>query len=192
MRPTVNTTPYKQIIEAAIFVAKKPLSLAALCRDVLAEEDLSRQQVVAYIAEITHDYQGKGIELVEVASGYRFQARSHLTPWLQRMLQDKPAKYSRATLETLALIAYRQPVSRGDIEAVRGVAVSSQTIHTLEEREWIKVIGRKEVPGRPALYATTTQFLDYFGIKSIQELPPLDEALLAKLAAMDDEIVLDI
>ncbi|QFI38603.1 SMC-Scp complex subunit ScpB [Moritella marina ATCC 15381] len=192
MRPTVNTTPYKQIIEAAIFVAKKPLSLAALCRDVLAEEEVSRQQVVAYIAEITQDYQGKGIELVEVASGYRFQARSHLTPWLQRMLQDKPAKYSRATLETLALIAYRQPVSRGDIEAVRGVAVSSQTIHTLEEREWIKVIGRKEVPGRPALYATTTQFLDYFGIKSIQELPPLDEALLAKLAAMDDEIVLDI
>ena len=108
------------------------------------------------------------------------------------MLQDKPAKYSRATLETLALIAYRQPVSRGDIEAVRGVAVSSQTIHTLTEREWIKVIGRKEVPGRPALYATTTQFLDYFGIKSIQELPPLDEALLAKLAAMDEETLLDI
>ncbi|WP_413816351.1 SMC-Scp complex subunit ScpB [Moritella sp.] len=188
----MNTTPYKQIIEAAIFVAKKPLSLAALCRDVLGDEGLSRQQVTAYIAEITTDYQGKGVELVEVASGYRFQARSHLTPWLQRMLQDKPPKYSRATLETLALIAYRQPVSRGDIEAVRGVAVSSQTIHTLEEREWIKVIGRKEVPGRPALYATTTQFLDYFGIKSIQELPPLDEALLAKLAAMDEEIVLDI
>ena len=192
MDQSVNTTPYKQIIEAAIFVAKKPLSLAALCRDVLADEDLSRQQVTAYIAEISADYHDKGIELVEVASGYRFQARSYLTPWLQRMLQDKPAKYSRATLETLALIAYRQPVSRGDIEAVRGVAVSSQTIHTLEEREWIKVIGRKEVPGRPALYATTTQFLDYFGIKSIQELPPLDEALLAKLAAMDEETLLDI
>lgn len=192
MDQSVNTTPYKQIIEAAIFVAKKPLSLAALCRDVLADEDLSRQQVTAYIAEISADYHDKGIELVEVASGYRFQARSYLTPWLQRMLQDKPTKYSRATLETLALIAYRQPVSRGDIEAVRGVAVSSQTIHTLEEREWIKVIGRKEVPGRPALYATTTQFLDYFGIKSIQELPPLDEALLAKLAAMDEETLLDI
>ncbi|MCJ8349148.1 SMC-Scp complex subunit ScpB [Moritella sp.] len=192
MDQSVNTTPYKQIIEAAIFVAKKPLSLAALCRDVLADEDLSRQQVTAYIAEISADYHDKGIELVEVASGYRFQARSYLTPWLQRMLQDKPAKYSRATLETLALIAYRQPVSRGDIEAVRGVAVSSQTIHSLEEREWIKVIGRKEVPGRPALYATTTQFLDYFGIKSIQELPPLDEALLAKLAAMDEETLLDI
>ncbi|EDM68823.1 hypothetical protein PE36_19500 [Moritella sp. PE36] len=192
MDQSVNTTPYKQIIEAAIFVAKKPLSLAALCRDVLADEDLSRQQVTAYISEISADYHDKGIELVEVASGYRFQARSHLTPWLQRMLQDKPAKYSRATLETLALIAYRQPVSRGDIEAVRGVAVSSQTIHMLEEREWIKVIGRKEVPGRPALYATTTQFLDYFGIKSIQELPPLDEALLAKLAAMDEETLLDI
>lgn len=192
MDQSVNTTPYKQIIEAAIFVAKKPLSLAALCRDVLADEDLSRQQVTAYISEISADYHDKGIELVEVASGYRFQARSYLTPWLQRMLQDKPAKYSRATLETLALIAYRQPVSRGDIEAVRGVAVSSQTIHTLEEREWIKVIGRKEVPGRPALYATTTQFLDYFGIKSIQELPPLDEALLAKLAAMDEETLLDI
>ena len=192
MDQSVNTTPYKQIIEAAIFVAKKPLSLAALCRDVLADEDLSRQQVTAYIAEISTDYHDKGIELVEVASGYRFQARSYLTPWLQRMLQDKPTKYSRATLETLALIAYRQPVSRGDIEAVRGVAVSSQTINMLEEREWIKVIGRKEVPGRPALYATTTQFLDYFGIKSIQELPPLDEALLAKLAAMDEETLLDI
>ncbi|NQZ92498.1 MAG: SMC-Scp complex subunit ScpB [Moritella sp.] len=192
MDQSVNTTPYKQIIEAAIFVAKKPLSLAALCRDVLADEDLSRQQVTAYISEISADYHDKGIELVEVASGYRFQARSHLTPWLQRMLQDKPTKYSRATLETLALIAYRQPVSRGDIEAVRGVAVSSQTINMLEEREWIKVIGRKEVPGRPALYATTTQFLDYFGIKSIQELPPLDEALLAKLAAMDEETLLDI
>ena len=192
MDQSVNTTPYKQIIEAAIFVAKKPLSLAALCGDVLADEDLSRQQVTAYISEISADYHDKGIELVEVASGYRFQARSHLTPWLQRMLQDKPTKYSRATLETLALIAYRQPVSRGDIEAVRGVAVSSQTINMLEEREWIKVIGRKEVPGRPALYATTTQFLDYFGIKSIQELPPLDEALLAKLAAMDEETLLDI
>ena len=192
MDQSVNTTPYKQIIEAAIFVAKKPLSLAALCRDVLADEDLSRQQVTAYISEISADYHDKGIELVEVASGYRFQARSYLTPWLQRMLQDKPTKYSRATLETLALIAYRKPVSRGDIEAVRGVAVSSQTINMLEEREWIKVIGRKEVPGRPALYATTTQFLDYFGIKSIQELPPLDEALLAKLAAMDEETLLDI
>ena len=192
MDQSVNTTPYKQIIEAAIFVAKKPLSLAALCRDVLADEDLSRQQVTAYIAEISTDYHDKGIELVEVASGYRFQARSYLTPWLQRMLQDKPTKYSRATLETLALIAYRQPVSRGDIEAVRGVAVSSQTINMLEEREWIKVIGRKEVPVIPALYATTTQFLDYFGIKSIQELPPLDEALLAKLAAMDEETLLDI
>jgi len=188
----VDKVPYKQIIEAAIFVAKKPLSLQFLCSTVLADDALSRQQVQEYLAEIKQDYQTKGIELVEVASGYRFQARSHLTPWLQRMLQDKPAKYSRATLETLALIAYRQPVSRGDIEAVRGVAVSSQTIHTLEEREWIKVIGRKEVPGRPALYATTPQFLDYFGIKSIQELPPLDEALLAKLALMDEERMLDV
>jgi segregation and condensation protein B len=188
----MHSIPYKQIIEAAIFVASKPLSLRALRRGVLADEDISAAQIIALLDEIKLDYQHLGIELVEVASGYRFQARSHLTPWLQRMLQDKPSKYSRATLETLALIAYRQPVSRGDIEAVRGVAVSSQTIQTLIEREWIKEIGRKEVPGRPALYGTTAQFLDYFGIKSIQELPPLDETLLAKLAAMDEETLLDI
>jgi len=185
-------TPYKQIIEAAIFVAKKPVSAKDICQSLFDDDDISRKEVLAYIADIEQDYKTKGIELVEVASGFRFQARSHLSVWLQRLTADKPVKYSRATLETLALIAYRQPISRGDIESVRGVAVSSHTIQTLTERDWIKVVGRKEVAGRPALYATTTQFLDYFGVKSIQELPPLDENLLAKLAAMDEETKLEV
>lgn len=188
----MTKSPYKQIIEAAIFVAQKPISLQMICTNLLVNEDISRQQVKQIIAQLQADYQETGIELVEVASGYRFQARSHLSVWLQALLQDKPVKYSRATLETLALIAYRQPISRGDIESVRGVAVSSQIMQSLQEREWIKVVGRKEVPGRPALYATTAQFLDYFGIKSIQELPPLDEILLAKLAAMDEEAKLEV
>lgn len=189
---SVNPTPYKQIIEAAILVAKKPLSIKELRSHVLADSALSHKEVTAILAEIRQDYQDNGIELVEVASGYRFQAKPHLTPWLKKMLQQKPPKYSRATLEILALIAYRQPISRGEIEAVRGVAVSSQIIHTLEEREWIKAVGRKEVPGRPNLYGTTPQFLDHFGIKSIRELPPLDETLLAKLASMDEELQLDV
>ena len=121
------------------------------------------------------DYRPRGIQLKEVASGYRFQSLDSLSPWLSRLWQESSPKYSRAMLETLALIAYRQPITRGEIEQVRGVAVSSNIIKTLTEREWIKVIGHKEVPGRPALYATTKQFLDYFSLKSLSDLPNAED-----------------
>ena len=121
------------------------------------------------------DYRPRGIQLVEVASGYRFQSLDSLSPWLSRLWQETSPRYSRAMLETLALIAYRQPITRGEIEQVRGVAVSSNIIKTLTEREWIKVVGHKEVPGRPALYATTKQFLDYFSLKSLSDLPNAED-----------------
>ncbi len=121
------------------------------------------------------DYEGHGIELVEVAGGWRAQVRASVAPWVGRLWQEKPSRYSRALLETLALIAYRQPITRGEIEQVRGVAVSTPIIKTLTEREWVRVVGHRDVPGRPALYATTRRFLDYFGLRSLNELPPLTE-----------------
>jgi segregation and condensation protein B len=137
---------------------------------------------------------GRGFELAEVASGWRFQVATDLAPWVNRLWEEKPQKYSRALLETLALIAYRQPITRSDIEEVRGVAVSSHIIKTLAEREWIKVVGHRDVPGRPSLYATTRQFLDYFGLKSLEELPTLGElkdidSLNQALELGDDDLV---
>ncbi len=121
------------------------------------------------------DYQNRGVELVEVSSGFRFQVAQSVAPWVARLWEEKPQKYSRALLETLALVAYRQPITRGEIEDIRGVSVSSQIIRTLVEREWIRVIGHRDVPGKPAMYATTRQFLDYFGLKKLDELPSLSE-----------------
>ncbi len=165
----------KQIMEAVILTSDEPVNLATL-RDVLSQQEdtqIENAEIKKIITDLIQDYQGKGVELIEVASGYRFQARAELTPWLQRLMQEKPPKYTRATLETLAIIAYRQPVTRGEIEAIRGVNVSTQTIKTLEDRNWIKVVGQKEVPGRPALYATTKAFLDYFNLKALSDLPEL-------------------
>jgi len=149
------------------------------CKDVqqvfpeIEQPELAEIQVA--IDAIAADYQARPIELKQVASGYRFQVRQELSRWVQRLFEEKPPKYSRALLETLAIIAYKQPVTRGDIEDIRGVSVSSGIIQTLLEREWIRVVAHKEVPGRPGLYGTTKQFLDYFNIKSLSELPTLEQ-----------------
>ena len=167
----INKVQLKQLVEAALFVADAPMTKLALRESVLAEFTVSERALNEVLKELVLDYQPRGIQLVEVASGYRFQSLDSLSPWLSRMWQENAPRYSRAMLETLALIAYRQPITRGEIEAVRGVAVSSNIIRTLTERDWIKVVGHKEVPGRPSLYATTRQLLDYFSLKSLADLP---------------------
>ncbi|MCL1051452.1 SMC-Scp complex subunit ScpB [Shewanella abyssi] len=171
----INPEQLKQLIEASLFVLAKPMTIKALKETVLAEFSVSRAKIKASIDELQLDYEGRGVQLVKVAGGYRFQTLAELSPYLQPLWQEKAPKYSRATLETLAVIAYRQPVTRGDIEFVRGVAISSHIIKSLNDRNWIKVVGHKEVPGRPALYATTTEFLSYFGLDSITELPSLSD-----------------
>lgn len=164
----------KQIIEAAIFVHETPLTLEKLQATVLSDFGVSNRKVKTILEELRLDYAAKGIHLVEVASGYRFQSDDSLSPWLSRLWQEQVPRYSRATLETLSLIAYRQPITRGEIEEVRGVSVSSQIMKTLLERDWIKVVGHKEVPGRPALYATTKTFLDYFSLSGLSDLPSME------------------
>ncbi|MBE0368315.1 SMC-Scp complex subunit ScpB [Pseudoalteromonas sp. MMG013] len=164
-----------ELIEAAIFVSDKPLSKKRLKETVLKDIAASNMRIDEAINSISEHYQVRGIQLVAVGSGYRFQACKRLTPWLSHLWQEKAPKYSRATLETLALIAYRQPITRGEIEQVRGVSVSSNIMKSLQEREWIKVVGYKEVPGKPALYATTNQFLDYFSLSGLSMLPDLPE-----------------
>jgi len=169
----INNQQLKQLIEACLFVQSKPMTIKALRETVLEPFAVSRERVSAAIAELTIDYQERGVNLVRVAGGYRFQTLETLSPYLQTLWQEKAPKYSRATLETLAVIAYRQPVTRGDIEQVRGVALSSHTLKTLTDRKWVRVVGHKEVPGRPALYATTSEFLAYFGLDSLAALPAL-------------------
>lgn len=166
----------KQIIEGLLMAAGRPLCVEALykiiCQD---QESLELNELNEVINELVTDYHNHGIELKEVASGWRFQVRSDLGKWINRLYEERPPKYSRALLETLALIAYRQPVTRAEIESVRGVTVSSAIMKTLIEHEWVRIIGHKEVPGRPAIFATTQKFLDYFNLKALDELPPLIE-----------------
>ena len=165
----------KQIIEGALMASGEVLSIERL---QLLFDDYDKPkspQIKQALDSLIEDYSEKGIELIEVASGYRFQVRKEVAPWVTRLWDEKPQRYSRALLETMSLIAYRQPITRGDIEDVRGVAVSSNIIRTLLDREWIRVVGHRDVPGRPAMYATTKQFLDYFSLKSLDELPSLDE-----------------
>lgn len=171
----INPIQLKQLIEASLFVLGKPLSVKMLKETVLADFSVSRDKIKAALDELQQDYQERGVQLVKVAGGYRFQTLEVLSPFLQPLWQEKAPKYSRATLETLAVIAYRQPVTRGDIEQVRGVAISSHIIKSLSDRQWIKVVGHKEVPGRPALYATTLEFLAYFGLDTLAELPALTD-----------------
>ena len=170
----VKKTQLKQLIEAAIFVADSPVSAEKLQETVLSDFELSKKYLTQLLNEIEKDYANKGIHLVKVASGYRFQSDASLNPWVGRLWQEQVPRYSRALLETLSLVAYRQPITRGEIEQVRGVSVSSNIIKTLLERDWIKVVGHKEVPGRPSLYATTREFLDYFGLQTLSELPSTD------------------
>ena len=166
----------RQVLEGALLVAGKPLSLDQLLHLFAdAEQRPGREELKAVLEDIETDCAGHGYELKRVASGFRFQAREELAPWLTRLWEEKPARYSRALLETLAIIAYRQPITRGDIEEIRGVAVNSNIMRTLLEREWVRVVGHRDVPGKPALYATTRLFLDYFNLQKLGDLPPLNE-----------------
>lgn len=164
-----------QLIEASLFASEKPLTKAELLDSVLVDLKVSRTRLDKTIKQLQSDYSGRGVQLVETASGWRFQTRPELSAFLARLWPERSPRYSRAVLETLALIAYRQPITRGEIEQIRGVSVSSQIMRTLQDRGWVKVVGHKEVPGRPGLYATTTEFLDYFGVKSLADLPSLPE-----------------
>lgn len=162
-----------QIIEGALLAAGKPLTVAQL-GDLFEENERPENAAIrSALEEVAARCDGRGFELQEVASGFRFQVCQSLSPWVARLWQERPQKYSRALLETLALIAYRQPITRGEIEEIRGVAVSSNIIKTLHEREWVRVVGHRDVPGRPAMYATTRQFLDYFSLKTLDQLPAL-------------------
>jgi segregation and condensation protein B len=168
-------TELKQIVEAALLAAGKPLSLEQLQALFDPGSEPDKKELREITGELAEDYAGRGFELTEVASGYRIQVRSDYAPWVSRLYAERPPRYSRALLETLALIAYRQPITRGEIEDIRGVSVSSNIIKTRTEREWVRVVGHRDVPGKPALYATTKDFLDYFNLKSLSELPTLAE-----------------
>jgi len=172
---STNPEKLKQIIEGALLAAGRPLSVDSILSLFLDEDQPSRDEIRAAIKILQDDCANRGVGLKEVSTGFRYQVKSDLAEWVARLWEEKAAKYSRATLETLALIAYRQPITRSEIEDVRGVSVSSHIVKSLLEREWVRVIGHRDVPGRPALYGTTKTFLDYFGITSLSELPPLAE-----------------
>ena len=179
----------KKIIEAAILVAEGPLDRDAILSLFDEEDRPSKQDLGKYLEDIDAAYADRGIFLKEVASGFRFQARPELGQWVSRLWQEKPPRYSRAILETLALIAYRQPITRGEIEEIRGVSVSSHIVKSLLERNWVRVVGHRDVPGRPAMFATTKQFLDYFDLKSLEDLPPLSE--IRDLDKINEELALN-
>jgi len=179
-------TGLKTIVEAALLAAGRPLDLEALQG---LFEDAAQPDAAALrgaLAELAQDYEGRGIELREVGTGWRIQVRASFAPWVSRLWEEKPGRYSRALMETLAIIAYRQPITRGEIEDIRGVAVSTNIVKTLLEREWVRVVGQRDVPGRPSLYATTRQFLDYFGLRTLEDLPPLAE--IRDLVSIDGEL----
>ena len=175
----------KMIVEGLLLAAGKPLSLGVIAGVFSEDERPDNAELKEVLAAIADDCNDRGFELKQVASGYRFQVKQDISEWIARLWEERPPRYSRALLETLALIAYRQPITRGDVEEIRGVAVSSNIIRTLVDREWVRIVGHKDVPGKPALYATTRQFLDYFNLNSIQELPPLSE--IRELAQTTEE-----
>lgn len=180
----MNTTDAKRVLETALICAQQPLPLREL--GVLFNGGLTADSLKLVLEELQNDWSGRGVELVHVASGWRFQSRPQMREYLDRLHPEKPPRYSRATLETLAIIAYRQPVTRGDMEDIRGVTINSLLLKQLEDRGWVEVIGHRETVGRPALYATTRQFLDDLGIESLAQLPemadrPAQEAMLAQI-----------
>jgi len=168
-----NPSEAKRIIEAALLSSQEPLSIADIKR--LFEDEIGPDTLRRLLDELRESWSERAVELVNTASGWRFQTRPEFQPFVERLNPDKRPRYSRAVMETLSIIAYRQPVTRGDVEDIRGVAVSAQIIQTLESRGWIDVVGHRDTPGRPALYATTRSFLDDLGLLSLQELPPLEE-----------------
>ncbi len=165
----------KNIVEAALLAAGEPLNLDQLQRLFTEQEAPAREALRDALKQLAEDYEGRGIEIKEVGSGFRIQTRGEMSEWVSRLWEERPPRYSRALLETLALIAYRQPITRGEIEEIRGVSVSTNIVRTLLEREWVRVVGHRDVPGKPAMYGTTKQFLDYFNIKNLNELPTLAE-----------------
>ncbi|TNF99568.1 MAG: SMC-Scp complex subunit ScpB [Gammaproteobacteria bacterium] len=184
----MDTPELKYIVEAALHAAGRPLTIDHILG--LFENDVpSRDDIRRVFDELNQDYQERGIEIVRVSSGYRLQVKKELAPWVSHLWDEKPARYTRALLETLALIAYRQPITRGEIEDVRGVSVSTNIIKTLMEREWVRVLGHRDVPGKPAMYGTTKEFLDYFNLKSLGDLPTLQE--LRDIESINAELDLD-
>src|SRR5215469_5819607 len=168
----MNTQEAKIVLETALICTQEPLKIGELRK--LFADDISADTVRNLLEDLRHEWSGRGVELVGLASGWRFQSKPAMRTYLDRLHPEKPPRYSRAVLETLAIIAYRQPVTRGDIEEIRGVTVNTQVVKQLEDRGWIEVIGHRDVPGRPALYATTKQFLDDLGLTALDELPALD------------------
>ncbi len=181
--PTVENTfnecavkaSLKKIVEAVILSSNTPVSLDKLQTLFEGEQVPAKVELKEVIAELEIDYQGRGFEIVEVSSGYRIQVKQEMQPWVSKLWEEKPAKYSRAFLETLSIIAYRQPITRGEIEDIRGVSINSAIMKTLVERNWIRVVGRRDVPGHPSLYGTTKEFLNYFNLKNLDDLPSLME-----------------
>jgi len=176
--PTIgdtSQTSLKNILEALLLASGEPLTTAQMAAVFSEDECPTPTEIGQALEQLAGDYQDRGVELKEVASGFRLQVRQEVNSWVSRLWEERPQRYSRALLETIALIAYRQPITRGDIEEVRGVAVRSNIIRTLQEREWIRVVGHRDVPGKPALFGTTKVFLDYFNLKSLDDLPSLAE-----------------
>ena len=165
----------KMIIEGLLLAAGRPLPLESIAAVFNEEERPENDELLVVLARIDEECGDRGFELTKVASGYRFQVKQELAEWVGKLWEERPPRYTRALLETLALVAYRQPITRGDIEEIRGVAISSNIIRTLLDREWIRVVGQRDVPGRPSMFATTKQFLDYFNLESLQQLPALSE-----------------
>lgn len=165
----------KQIVEAALLAVGTPLTLDAILELFPEEERPDKAQLREVLKELQEDYQDRGIEVAEVGGAFRINVRAEYAPWVSRLWEERPARYSRALMETLALIAYRQPITRGEIEDIRGVSVSSNIVKTLMEREWVRVVGQRDVPGRPSLYATTREFLNYFSLNGLGDLPTLQE-----------------
>jgi len=182
-------TSLKNILEALLLASGEPLSLATIASVFTDEEQPGNAKISKALQELGADYEERGLELKEVANGYRLQVRQEVNPWVSRLWEERPQRYSRALLETLALIAYRQPITRGDIEEVRGVSVRSNIIRTLQEREWIRVIGHRDVPGKPALFGTTKVFLDYFNLMSLDDLPSLAEIM--DMGSLEPELDLE-
>lgn len=187
-----DTQRTRRILEALLMAASEPLNVEQLQAAFDSAEQPDAAGVREALAALEEDYADSAVELTRVASGYRFQVRQQWSPWVNRLLADKPGRYSRALLETLALIAYRQPITRSEIEDIRGVSVSTNIMRSLQDRGWIRSVGQRDVPGRPTLYGTTRGFLDYFGLKSLDELPSLAElrdfdSLNAELDFGDDE-----
>ncbi len=175
----------KSIVESALFAADRPLTVKELVGLFPEEAQPDRDAIRQVLDTITADYAERGVELVAVGKAYRFQTRERYAPWMRKLQETRPPRYSRAFLETLSIIAYRQPVTRGDIEDIRGVSLSSDTMRSLLERGWVKEIGHRDVPGRPALLATTRKFLEYFGLESLKDLPPLQEVRSMQEIAKD-------